>query len=509
MNGMLKIFAVLFLSQSLFAADLSTESFLQEFHQNPEKMINQLPPYIENGKVIPRGFLNQEMLNQDLINEKELLRKEVTKKSLYTLPPLSVIADEDNPAILVDNGVVIKNALELDKRGLSKAAIPDVLWSDTYWPIYKGLLAYRYADGVAETKDWLANYSNYLARPTYSMPSDSLSPAEKYDLLVGDTSFGMTDYSWNNGRRYYERHGRVPSWMGICHGWSAATHMKAQIPYGSIVLKTPSGNSIRFYQSDVKGLVSMLWAKASPPTKFLGYRCDANPPRDGQGRVVNDKCFDNNPGTFYLVLTNQLGLNKRSFVMDATYDAEVWNFSVISYKGTYFNPQTFQQTDHIKQALVPVSKFTIDKFRQHRAPGTAYVMGVQMDVTYMNESGANHKVQTKPSTKTQRYIYDIELDASYNVIGGEWYTRAHPDFLWSYAPTAQAVAPGDADINADDWDVTGPVPAGWKEAAQKSSREGIPLYSVIRKIVEAAPALTPSGDSTPGDNGTDTDPESE
>lgn len=496
MRTISQLLVIFLFSPVLAAADLSTEQFLREFHANPEKMMNMLPPEIKDGQVIHRGFINDEMLDAELVQEKEARRQEVRKKAKFAITPLSTIKDEDNPAVLIDNGFVIKNIFELDKRGFIKGAIPDTLWSDTYWPIHKGLLAYRYADGVADGKDWMANYGNFLARPTWTMSTDSLSPAEKYDLLVGDSNMTMTNFSWNNGRQYYERHGHVPGWMGICHGWSAATHMKAKIPYGSIVLRSPSGTPIRFYQSDVKGLISMLWAKASPPTKFLGYRCDANPPRDGQGRVIGDKCFDTNPATFYLVLTNQLGINGRSFVMDATFDAEVWNFSVISYKATYFNPQTFQQTDNLKAAVIPVKKYTIDKFKQHRAPGTAYVVGVTMDVTYMNEVSPNHKVQTKPGTKTARYTYDLELDAGYNVIGGEWYTRAHPDFLWSYHKDAQAVAPGDADINADDWNVTGPVPPTWTAAAQKSSSEGVPLYSVIKKIVEAAPGLPESGDAS-------------
>lgn len=496
---LMRALVFLFISHSALATDRSTEEFLREFHKNPEKMINLLPPEVVDGKPIYRGFLTTEFLDARLIQEKDALRAEIAKKSIYapSLPTLrTVMGEADNPAMLVDNGVVVTNMIELDRRGLSKAKIPETLWSDTYWPIAKGLIAYRYADGYAESGDWTANYGAYLATPHWMIGSDSLSPAEKYDLLVGDNNMTMTNFSWNNGRQYVERYGHVPGWMGICHGWSAATHMKAKIPYGSIVLETPSGNKIRFYQSDVKALQSMLWAKASPPTKFLGFRCDYTPPRDGEGRVVGDNCYDTNPATFYLVLTNQMGLNKRSFVMDATYDSEVWNFSVINYKGTYWNPQTLQQTDNIKQAIVPIKQFTIDKFREHRTPGTAYVVGVTMDVEYMNENSPNHRVQTKPATKTARYHYDLELDANYNVIGGEWYSRAHPDFLWSYAPDAQALAPGDKDINADDWNVAGPVPASWTEAARKSSVKGAPLYSVIKKIVEAAPTI----ESLSGDN---------
>lgn len=488
MRNIFLLFLLISTSGNLFAADESLQTFLTEFHQNPEKMLNQLPPEIKDGKVIDRGFINAEILDRQLLEEKAARREDVKKHSEYNERLFSVIVEGDDPRALIDNGTAVTNIHELNRRGLMRKALSEELWSDTYWPIYKGLLANRYAHGLnPQSKDWNVNYAYYMSVPTFMVSTDDLSPAEKYDLLVGDSNMSLTNYSWNSARQYVERYGSVPTWMGICHGWSAATHMKAKIPYGTVELKARDGRSIRFFQSDIKALQSMLWANASPPTRFLGYRCDGNPPRDNTGRVIDDKCRDTNPATFFLSLTNQLGMNNRSFVMDATFDSEVWNFSIVSYKGTFFNPQTFQQTDDLKKAVIPYNRFTIDKFRSVRAAGTAYVVGVTMDVTYMNENTPSHAVQTKPATKTNRYVYDLELDANYNVIGGEWYNRAHPDFLWTYSPEAQAVAKGDADIVATDWNVTQPVPSAWAAAAQKSSRSGQPLYSVIRRIMEVAP----------------------
>lgn len=480
------------------AENKDVEEFLRNFHKNPSKMMSQLPPEIKDGKVINRGFLNDEYLNRNLIRDKNSLREEIMKKSAFAVTPYSVMSPDDQPAALVDNGVVNYDIMDLDRRGLISHNLPKQLWSDSYWAIAKGLIATRYAQaGFPNTNDWNANYAFVMGNPPSITDSSVLSPAEKYDLLVGDTGMGMTDYSWSRGKIYIDTEGSVPGWMGICHGWSGAAHMQAKIPYGSIVLKTRSGGAIRFYQSDVKALISMLWAKADVPTRFLGLRCEHVPARDETGRIIDPECADNNPATFFLTLTNQLGMNNRSFVMDATFDAQVWNYSVINYDGIYFNPQNFQQTKNIRQAVIPVEQFTIDKFKKYRAPGTKYIVGVTMDVTHLNESGASHGIQVKPRTLTVRYVYDLELDEKYQIIGGEWYTRAHPDFIWTFAPNAQAYAEGDADINADDWKVTEPVPSTWAAAARRSSVKGVPLYSVIKKIVEAAPSVPP--DNTSGD----------
>lgn len=481
------------------AENTDVEQFLRNFHNDPQKAMSQLPPVIENGKVVPRGFLNDELLNETLIRQKNLVRQEVAAKAQFQMAPFSAITPDDQPAALVDNGVVNYDILDLDRRGLISHTLPKILWSDSYWPIAKGLIATRYAQaGFPNSADWPTNYAFVMANPPSVTPSNVLSPAEKYDLLVGDTTMGMTDYSWSRGRIYMETEGHVQSWMGICHGWSGATHMRAKIPYGSIVLKTRNGGSIRFYQSDVKALVSMLWGKADVPTRFLGLRCNHMPARDETGRIIDAECSDTNPATLFLTLTNQMGMNNRSFVMDATFDAQVWNFSVYGYDGIYFNPQTFQQTKNIKQAIIPVEKFSIDKFKKYRAAGTKYVVGVVMDVTHMNEANANHNIQVKPRTKTVRYTFDLELNDKYQIIGGEWYSRAHPDFLWTFAPNAQALAIGDADINADDWNVNEPVPATWAAAARRSSAKGVPLYSVIKKIVEAAPSVPPDDTSGEG-----------
>src|SRR5690606_7913631 len=122
------------MSGNLFGADNSLQSFLIEFHRHPEKMMNKLPPEIRDGKVIDRGFLNDEILNRELLEGKEVRRKEVMSRAKFDLRLMSIIGDGDDPRTLIDNGVALNNIVELDQRGLMKHSLPYEIWSDTYWP---------------------------------------------------------------------------------------------------------------------------------------------------------------------------------------------------------------------------------------------------------------------------------------------------------------------------------------------------------------------------------------
>lgn len=321
----------------------------------------------------------------------------------------------------------------------------------------------------------------------------------------------MTNFSWTQGQNYLNKVGFVETWMGICHGWAGAAHMMQPVINAPITLKAASGMPITFYQSDVKALESMLWANSSPATRFSGTACKTSrPDRDSYGRVIDPGCLDNNPATFFLTLTNQLGINQRSFVMDATYDAEVWNYPITSYEMTYFNPQSLHPTGRLMQAMITIEQFTIDKFRSYRSSDAKYVVGVVTDVTFVIEVNPTHGLSNKPPTKTLRFLYDLELDANKNVIGGEWYMNSHPDFMWTYEKGAQAMARGEAAINSQDWNVNGPVPSEWRTLARQASAAGSPLYSVVKRLIESAPHSGPGADpdapEDPPTEGTPTNP---
>ena len=55
---------------------------------------------------------------------------------------------------------------------------------------------------------------------------------------------------------------------------------------------------------------------------------------DEYGRPTGSdtECRDTNPGTFHVIISNYLGLEKQSFVEDRTFDDEVWNQPMRAYR---------------------------------------------------------------------------------------------------------------------------------------------------------------------------------
>ncbi len=460
------------------------QRYLQEFHANPERMVDRLPQEIVNGQAIDKGFINHKNTTQ--FGAKRKMHKDLADSFGLFSQPLS----NDSAASLVDGGRVSANIQYLDT--LTSASLATTPWADSYWPTHKGLIGIRYADpSFPNSKTFQENYDYIYTYPAGNIVAsgdpyaiNNLSPAEKYDLLMGDGNWTMTNYAWAQGRLYLSREGVVPSWVGICHGWAAAAHMDAPVTQRPIVAKSVYGYSITFYPSDIKALQSMLWANASPGAKFVGKKCNVSwPAKDSVGRVLDPDCQDNNPATFHLVMTNQLGVNHRSFIMDGTYDLEVWNFPLVSYTFKYFNPQTMQPTMDFRYAIVPIEQFSVDKFRSYRSPYARYVIGIAMDDTYVIEIVPNHNSQQGNPTKTVRHIYDLELDANYNVIGGEWYSDAHPDFIWTYDLGSQARSTADGNLNPGDWRPGNAVPAHWTGSAQVASARGEPLLTVINGLL--------------------------
>jgi hypothetical protein len=329
----------------------------------------------------------------------------------------------------------------------------------------------------------------YIMMTGPSVPVNQLSPAEKYDLLVGDMSFGLTQAMWSEGDKARDMMtGQVEPWMGICHGWAAAAYMFPR-PRHAVDVVAADGQTIRFYPDDIKALASLLWANAPPSLRFVGTRCDVrDPQRDANGRILPESCFDTNPGTFHLAIVNQIGVDRRAFIMDATYDYEVWNQPVYGYEYRYFNPATRRAADSLSEATVQRSSMANDIFAPYRSPDCVYLVGIAMRTSYMMETYPDQSTSDGPNNDVRHtvdYHYDLELDGSGRIIGGEWYQTAHPDFLWTAAPGARAATAADARLR-EIWRAGLPVPASYSAAAMRASPSGLPLARVVEHLVELA-----------------------
>ena len=234
----------------------------------------------------------------------------------------------------------------------------------------------------------------------------------------------------------------------------------------------------------------MLWATGSQNTKFVGGRCNTKDPEtDDNGRVIDQECFDNNPGTWHQTVVSQVGLHKKAFVMDATFDYEVWNHPVTSYEYTYFNPITLEEYDTIDEALIEMKDFTNDKFADYRSADAKFVIGVMMEVEYL--------VETMPSTSLideeendafhyATYTYDLELDSRGNIIGGEWYTNKHPDFLWTPYENSHARSVVDSYIEMDEFPLSLLSHPALPQLIPYASNKGQPIGKIVEALFREA-----------------------
>jgi hypothetical protein len=248
---------------------------------------------------------------------------------------------------------------------------------------------------------------------------------------------------------------------------------------------------IEFLPSDIKALATLLWAFGSSPNRFIGLRCTTvAPPLDSVGRPLDAECRDSNPATWHLAVVNQLGYSRRSLVMDADSAYEVWNHPILSYQYQYVNPKTGARAKSIADARVLVKDFAEDPYRAYRSTRATSIAGIEMDVTYLYENYASPlrtDDESKDVLKTKHFSYDLELDPKGLIIGGEWHSNDHPDFLWVPPAGSRSVSDGDKSLdNPKTWDAQQPFPVAWRTVARWTSHRSQPLAGIVEALIQAA-----------------------
>lgn len=447
----------------------------------------------------PKSQLTPEQVKSRLKARKQM------RQQIMDASPISKLKSaprwNDQVRIIMENREVLQNIFQMHDQKLTQGRVEGDPWSDSYWPIKKGMLGNRYADNEFNQNERWDDCLNYVK----SNPADEifegqdeariakLAPAEKYDLLFGpESDLNLTVKMWAEGKRYFDRYGEVESWMGICHGWAPASYMVPR-PEKSIQVMSYDGKTkIKFFPSDLKALASLLWAKARFNTLFVGGRCntklgDVGLPESERERL-DDDCIDTNPATWHLTTVNKVGRFKESFVIDATYDYEVWNQPMIDYHYSYFNPKTGQDFEDLKQAIVLKENYPEDPYQQYRHGNTQKMVGIKMTIVYGSENIPNHAEHDDPMrdwTNRVSYQYDLELDENGIIIGGEWHHDEHPDFLWTPVKGSDPQTPGDHYVkDLLPWDGKSSLPKVWQRAARQSNSLGLPISKLVKDLID-------------------------
>jgi hypothetical protein len=416
-------------------------------------------------------------------------------KTIYPYKPFTTDYLKERLKALHEGDNYISNVYEMEKRGLNYADTKIQPWGGSFWPLFQGQIGNTYQDkdyttfvfSIRRNLDWKKNVKDYKKRALelhpkiYDLSEDELAklaPSEKYDILLGDTSFDLTNRIWN----YTEKWGnekkwgflsaielpdgyRIPNantlmalWEGICHGWAvAAGHTER--PEKTVTVTLPNGRKMPFYPNDIKALISLMWANSNLQSNviFEGNRCNKkNPDKDANGRYIDvekdrddttllPRCADVHPGIFHVSLINILGIEGRSFIVDKTAEAAIANQPVSGYELYYFNPRNGKEGPLSEAVISREAYGNKDPFRVSRNSESTHIVGVEVKLKYVDWEYPKKKETNGPADdviKDFSFTYDLELNAEGKVVGGQWRVARkggagvlntktrQPDFFW-------------------------------------------------------------------------------
>ena len=251
--------------------------------------------------------------------------------------------------------------------------------------------------GAVTREVWTGSYWSLKDGGTAKVVSGSLSPMQKYDKAVNQ---GTKAQDWE--MKSVRRHGHV-SWAGHCNGLALAgiktREPKRSVTYGGVTFST----------EDIKALLVEAWQGAG---SVVGRRCNIpNPKKDANGRMTDIECRDMNAGTFFVAVTNFIGLHKAPVIFDKAAHEEVWNYPAVSYKVTGKRNITEKEA-------------------------TKLLTGREGSYPYNSRATKFMKVQLRLDFidgRKKTYDFIIEGNNSSRIIGGEWIGNSrteHPDFIW-------------------------------------------------------------------------------
>ena len=331
------------------------------------------------------------------------------------------VAANNNPITQVE---------KLDQQKLTKSPLLNQGWNYYSFSTKVGGAAFR--EELLSLESWKERYDEYLKSPTEKLILENkisqLSPIEKYEYLIGTTEYTLTQEEWKKGVDLYNRFQKVPSWAGACHGTAPAI-LNSKEPNKDITVTSADGKRVvHFSLRDLKVLISYIWAHNPAPFAMLGQRC--NYPMSTETYDQVSSCFDTNPGSFHLAMTNLVGKDNQAIILDTSPGKEVWNRPVLQYEYQYINPITKRPTQKLSSAQVDIKKFTNDPYKHKRSKKAVTVVGIWMKVKLLSDIPLEEESPKEPLLRDIEFVYDLEIDRLGHIVGGEWQTKQFPDFAW-------------------------------------------------------------------------------
>lgn len=318
-------------------------------------------------------------------------------------------------------------------------------WSGDYWATYKGGISYRWHqnDKYNVVKNYgykLPDMNELLKKPAPERFEyiKTLSPAEKFDLLIMGSNWPLTNSERKRtavlktvkGFPEYDSKHEIPTWFGLCHAWAPATILYENP--SPVNMTNAAGISIPFGSSDIRALLTSnldMTPKSVQKVGGIGARCEIDLGKlfekfelgeytkaQLEAEIAkNPECNDTNAGAFHVALTNLVGLYHEGFVMDYDRGSEVWNQGIYSFEAKILKRERI--SSHISKEI-------------------GQILHIENEVQWIKEidpSWQKKKLSRGYGLYPSTYKYKLFLDRNGYIIGGEWLTQGkkdRPDFLW-------------------------------------------------------------------------------
>lgn len=296
------------------------------------------------------------------------------------------------------------------------------------------VLQHKYSKAVADPVPWVGYWwpytENGIADQTYD--SARQSPADKLDAALGNSNWSASWEYYNHG------YGRgAEDWWGHCNGWATAAIMDIEPRTARSV------NGVKFGVRDRKALLSEYWMESG--ADFTGTR--VWDPYD----VSSYAFWDVVPADFHLIMTNIVGRQKRSLIVDRYTGAEVWNQPIVAYEIAPIKPRDYLGPDPEYYNLYRVNlKMTIWWGSDQVEPDDVTPKFAWKENEFFEKRTLKYELWVDAPLKFDsagNLVSSGDIIITNQGLGGQWknginyelLVDSHPDFIWipvSYAASS-------------------------------------------------------------------------
>ena len=309
---------------------------------------------------------------------------------------------------------------------------------------------------------------------------DQLSPAEKYDLVVGDLDAHFTRAVWAEVDQQFA-HGTAPGWLGLCDGSSSASVLFTEPAHSVRVPSRLAGVAVSFDVGDLKSLLAFsMTTYVAKDLSIFGQRCVG---MDADGH----DCIGINPASLHELLL-EMGENPQNFpymIIDRSPKTSIWNAALLSASFSYYDPTTNTAVSNIaSENKVDVSAYKAPAGSPGWAPGTKYLLFAATVLHLADTRTAVAYNDSAPMSSMDLTLdYVLELDEHLHLLGGEWLTPEHPGFIWALPRDYRPHSQGDVATIATTWVGTA-IPDSAMPSIIQSSQNLQPVFRILDFIYQ-------------------------